>query len=177
MESKERHTKHCQVQTIWPDLLYTVQCTLWGKKTLCIYTDLADIVRTRIWKRILIRAASVQNTNNFFASQYCTRVHSLFVFVVRYSSSEEGGAIDIRSGSTSTISTGRRRTDRLTDNRYRSVADPGCLSWIQIFFHLELRSRISISDPGFRSRIPDPKRTTKKCGGEGVLFVLPFFEE
>jgi hypothetical protein len=114
----------------------------------------------------------------FFPVLY--RYISLFVCVVRYSSSEEGGAIHIRSGSTSTISTGRR-TDRLTDNRYRAAVlltqdvYPGTPD--PEFHHPESRSRIPISDPGSQSQILDPdlgfrigKRQLKSVGG-GVVVV------
>jgi hypothetical protein len=122
-----------------------------------------------MWKRSLL----LQSTNilsNFFSSQYSTGTFH-FLFVVRYSSSEEGGAIDIRSGSTSTISTGRR-TDKLTDNRYRAA-----VLLTQDFFSMrnhDLGSRISISDPGSRSRIPDPKTTKTTTKGGGRISCYPF---
>jgi len=47
-----------------------------------------------------------------------------------------------------------------------SVADPGCLSWIQIFTHPGSR----ISDPG--SRIPDPKTATKERGEKKLVVYL-----
>ncbi len=140
-------------------------------------------MRTRIWKRILDSYRTVFGPEHkYFVKIFCFsvlyRYISLFVCVVRYSSSEEGGAIDIRSGSTSTISTGRRSTDRLTDNRYMAAVlltqdvYPG--TQIQIFFYLELRSRISIGSWIPISDSGSENNNNKKCGGEGIR-CLTFF--